>query len=78
MDQRDSELAELQRRIASRLQGKGPANIETLATELKTPQPTIWLALQKLREGKAQIVEFHPDGLWELVGIYRRNKREEK
>lgn len=67
-----SELADLQRRITSRLQDKGPASIETLATELNVTQPKVWLALQKLREGGTRIVESRPDGTWDLVAVYRK------
>lgn len=74
VDEATSELAELQRQIAIRLQDKGPANIETLATELNAPQPKVWLALQKLRESGNRIVEIGPDGTWHLVAVYRTKK----
>jgi hypothetical protein len=58
----NTELSDLQRRITARLQDKGPANIETLATELNAPQLKILLALQKLRQSGSRIIKFRPDG----------------
>lgn len=75
VDQRASDFVDLQRKITTRLQDKGPANIETLATELNVPQPKVWFALQKLHESGTPLIESRPDGTWDLVGIYRIKKR---
>lgn len=77
MVEHNPELADMQRRITSRLQDKGPANIDTLATELNAEQPKVWLALQKLREGGTRIVESRPDGTWDLVAVYRKEHDKE-
>jgi hypothetical protein len=59
------------------MQDKGAATIETLATDLNLAQPKVWLALEKLREGGTRIVESRPDGMWDLVAVYRKEHHEE-
>ena len=59
----DSESDDLPERIAARLQEKGPATLETLASELSASQWNVQSSLEKLQnEGSVRLLF---GGLWD-------------
>ena len=55
--------SDLQERIAARLRGKGPATLQTLASELNSPQSDVQSVVEKLQqEGSVRLL------FWGFVG----------
>lgn len=60
--------------IKARLEEKGPASVETLSSELDSPQINVTFALVMLSEGKEKAVKRVSADLWDLTWEYRRKK----
>jgi hypothetical protein len=60
------EFEALKLRIIARLENRGAAKSQTLASELDAPQGNVQLALEQLRDAKERLVRRLPFGLWDV------------
>lgn len=60
------EFEALKLHITERLQNRGAAKSQTLASELNAPRGNVQLALEELSDAKERLVRRLPFGLWDV------------